>query len=188
MATRSKEIKVKKRYTYEDYLKTPDDVRYELIEGELLLTPSPGAKHQRILGNIYVKIRQYVEERNMGEVFLAPFDIVLGNENVFEPDILFVSKENSGIITEANIQGAPDLIIEILSPSTAYRDLVKKKRIYAEFGVKEYWIVDPEEKTVEVYGLENNRFRLRGSYSSDGVIASFLLKGLRIPVQEILTS
>ncbi len=145
MATRLKE---NKRYTYEDYIKMPDDVRYELIDGELLMTPSPATRHQIISGNINDIIRSFVKKNNLGTVFYAPCDVVLGNENVFEPDLLFISKENSSIITEANIKGAPDLVVEVLSPSTADRDLIKKKSIYAVFGVKEYWIVYPHENKV----------------------------------------
>ena len=182
MATPLKDLlKKKKKYTYEDYMKTPDDERYELIEGELLMTPSPNTFHQHICGKLFLYIAQYVLENNMGKVFFAPYDIVLGKENVFEPDIIFVSNENLDIITEANIKGAPDLIIEVLSPSTAYRDLVKKKRIYAKFGVKEYWIVDPEEKTVELYVLKERQFDLKKSYRADEVVESILLKGLSIP-------
>jgi len=182
MATPLKDLlKKKKKYTYEDYMKTPDDERYELIEGELLMTPSPNTFHQHICGKLFLYIAQYVLENNMGKVFFAPYDVVLGKENVFEPDIIFVSNENLDIITEANIKGAPDLIIEVLSPSTAYRDLVKKKRIYAKFGVKEYWIVDPEEKTVELYVLKERQFDLKKSYRADEVVESILLKGLSIP-------
>ena len=186
MATPLKDLlKKKKKYTYEDYMKTPDDERYELIEGELLMTPSPKTNHQRICGRLYSELQRHVSEKGIGEVFFAPYDVVLGKENVFEPDIIFVSNENSDIITEANIKGAPDLIVEVLSPSTAYRDLVKKKRIYAKFGVKEYWIVDPEEKTVELYVLKGQQFEMKKSYSANEVVESILLQGLRIPLQEI---
>ncbi|MBI5756214.1 MAG: Uma2 family endonuclease [Nitrospirae bacterium] len=182
MATRPQE---KKKYTIEDYMKTPDDERYELIEGELLMTPSPNTWHQRILGRLHLKITQYLIEKNMGEVFLSPYDVVLDNDNVFEPDIIFVSKERYGIITAANIKGAPDLVIEILSPSTAYRDLVKKKRLYAQFGVQEYWIVDPEEETVEVYTLQQHQFELNASYQEDGIVTSPRLPDLQISLRDI---
>lgn len=182
MATRLTE---KKRYTIEDYMKTPDDVRYELIEGELLMTPSPLTRHQRAVGAIYFKIREYLMNKNVGEVFLCPYDVVLDNENVFEPDVIFVSEERSSIITEANIKGAPDLVIEVLSPSTAQRDLIKKKRIYAEYGVKEYWIADPVEKALELYILNETHFDLKKSYGQDDVVESVILQGLRIPLKEV---
>lgn len=123
MATR---LKDKRKYTYEDYLQTPDNERYELIEGDLLLTPSPNTIHQWISGQLGNLIRNFVNEKRLGKVFNAPLDVVPGTENVFQPDILFISRERYAIITDKNIYGAPDLVIEILSPSSAYLDLVKK--------------------------------------------------------------
>ncbi|HBI24855.1 MAG TPA: restriction endonuclease, partial [Nitrospiraceae bacterium] len=120
----------KKKYTYEDYLKTPDDVRYELIEGELLMTPSPVPRHQRISRKIEFILEEFVTNNDLGEIFYAPCDVHLDNENVVQPDILFISKERLNIIGEKNIQAAPDLAIEILSESSAYRDLVQKKKLY----------------------------------------------------------
>src|SRR3990167_1134525 len=141
----------KKRYTYDDYLKTSDDRRYELIEGELYMTPSPITNHQRISRKIEFLLEKFVTENDLGEVFYAPYDVYLDDENVVQPDIMFISKGRSKIIGEKNLQGAPDLVVEILSESTAYRDLIQKKKLYAKFGVKEYWIVVPEEKTIDIY-------------------------------------
>ncbi len=140
----------KKKYTYEDYLKTPEDERYELIEGELLMTPAPIPKHQRISRKIEFILEKYVTENDLGEVFYAPCDVHLDDENVIQPDILFISKDRLNIIGEKNIQGAPDLVIEIISENTAYRDLVQKKRLYSRFGVKEYWIAIPREELIEM--------------------------------------
>ena len=175
----------KKKYTYEDYLKTPDDKRYELIEGELLMTPSPAPKHQKISRELESEILKFVKANNLGEVFYAPLDVHLDNENVVQPDILFISKERLNIIGEKNIQGAPDLAIEIISESTAYRDLVQKKKLYSKFGVKEYWIVVPEEKSVEIYVLKNNVFQPYKIYSKDDILKSPLLTGLKIALKEI---
>src|SRR4030065_1336158 len=168
----------KKKYTYEDYLKTPDDKRYELIEGELLITPSPVTKHQSISGKLEFALRRFVTEKGLGEVFDAPLDVYLDNENVVQPDILFISKERLNIIGEKNIQGAPDLAIEIISESTAYRDLVQKKKLYARFGVKEFWIVIPDEESIEVYILKDNTFLLYRTYSKNEILESPYLKGL----------
>ncbi len=175
----------KKRYTYEDYLKTPEDRRYELIEGELLMTPSPITKHQRILRKLTVHLSIYVEKYNLGEIFIAPYDIYLDSENVVQPDILFISKDRLNIIGEKNIQGAPDLVIEILSENTAYRDLVQKKKLYARFGVKEYWIVIPGEELVEIYTLKDNTYMLYKTYSKDDTLESSLLKELKIALKGI---
>ncbi|MBI4716147.1 MAG: Uma2 family endonuclease [Nitrospirae bacterium] len=177
----------KRKLTFEDYLKTPfdDRERYELIEGDLLLTPAPNIRHQRILGKLEFMIKTHVLEKGLGEVFFAPCDVVLDNENVFQPDILFISRERTRIITEPNIQGAPDLVIEILSPSTQYRDLGGKKRVYARSGVKEYWIVDPEEKGVDVYTLKEKGFEISGHYEDRDAVLSPLLEGLKIPLKGI---
>jgi Uma2 family endonuclease len=175
----------KKKYTYADYLKTPDDQRYELIEGDLIMTPSPVTRHQRISRKILIALDKYVTENDLGEVFDAPLDVFLDNENIVQPDILFISKERLDIIGEMNIQGAPDLVIEIISESTAYRDLVQKKKLYARFGVKEYWIVIPEESSIEVYTLKDNVFALHKSYGKDDTLQSLLLQKLKIELKKI---
>ena len=175
----------KKKYTYEDYLKTPDDKRYELIEGELLMTPSPITNHQRISGRIEFELRKFVSENDLGEVFDAPYDVYLDDENVVQPDIMFISKERSKIIGEKNLQGAPDLVVEILSESTAYRDLIQKKKLYAKFGVKEYWIVVPEEKTIDIYSLKDKSYLLYKSYGKDATLESTSLRGFRIELKGI---
>ena len=175
----------KRKFTYEDYLKTPDDQRYELIEGELIITPSPVPYHQWLSKNIEFELEKFVREKELGKVFYAPCDVYLDNENVLQPDILFISKERLNIIGEKNIQGAPDLVIEILSESTAYQDMVKKKKLYAQFGVKEYWIIDPGEKTAETYSLKNDTFILMKRFSEKDVLESILLPGLKIKLVHV---
>ncbi|HZV47841.1 MAG TPA: Uma2 family endonuclease [Thermodesulfovibrionales bacterium] len=182
MATATTE---KKKYTYADYLKTPDDERYELIEGELLMTPSPVMRHQRISRKMLIAIDNHVTDNDLGEVFDAPSDVYLDKENVVQPDILFVSKERLDIIGEKNIQGAPDLVIEIISESTAYRDLVQKKKLYVRFGVKEYWIVIPEESSVDIFTLKDNAFVLHKSYGKEDILQSPLLKKLKLELKKI---
>lgn len=175
----------KKRFTYEDYLKTPDDIRYELIEGELIMTPSPVPYHQRIVMNIGFKMEEFVKKNRIGKVFIAPCDVYLDNENVLQPDILFISNERANIIGEKNIQGAPDLVVEILSENSAYNDLIRKKKLYARFGVKEYWIVDPELKTLDIYTLKSNEFVPDRSFSENQILESSLLGGLKINLSEV---
>ena len=175
----------KKKYTYEDYLKTPKDKRYELIDGELLMTPSPIPNHQRISGKLEFVVRKFVTENNLGEVFYAPCDVYLDDENVVQPDILFISKDRLNIIGDKNIQSAPNLVIEIISENSVYRDMVQKKRLYARFGVKEYWIVIPEEKEVEVYILKGEAYQLYKTYTKVDILESPSLKGLKIGLKEI---
>ncbi len=175
----------KKKFTYQDYLKTPEDKRYELIEGELIMTPSPVPYHQWVSKNIEYAIERFVREKGLGKVFHAPCDVYLDAENVLQPDILFISKERLDIIGEKNIQGAPDLVIEILSENSAYMDMVKKKKLYAKFGVKEYWIVDPGERTVEIYFLKERAFILERSYSKDSILKSPSFVDLEVRLPEI---
>lgn len=176
----------KKKFTYQDYLNLPDEVRYELIEGDLIITPSSNIKHQRISRKIEFLLERYVTENSLGEVFDAPCDVYLDDENVFQPDIFLISKERASIIGEKNIQGAPDLVIEILSEASTYRDLVQKKKLYAKFGVKEYWIVAPEDKLIEVYVLrEPGQYELRRTYYEEYVIESEIIKGLKFPLKDI---
>ncbi len=176
---------VKKKYTYQDYLKMPEDKRYELIEGELFMTPSPKMDHQRISIRLVSRMARFVEEKGLGEVLEAPADVYLDEESVVQPDILFISKDRIGIIGEDNVKGAPDLAIEILSESTAYRDTVQKKVLYARFGVKEYWIVAPREKFIEVYALKNKEYALVKTYFYDDALESQVLKGFRVSLKEI---
>jgi len=178
-------ITEKKKYTYEDYIKTPETERYELIEGELLMTPSPVPKHQRISGKLEFNLRRFVTENNLGEVFDAPCDVYLDNENVVQPDILFISKDRLHIIGEKNIQGAPDLVIEIISENSAYRDMVQKKSLYARSGVKEYWIVIPEEELIEIYLLKENIYHLSNAYRKDQALESPNLTGFKLNIKEI---
>jgi len=175
----------KKKYTYEDYIKTPEDKRHELIEGELLMTPAPMPRRQRISRKIVFMLEKFVTENNLGEVFYAPCDVYLDDENVVQPDILFIDRDRLSIIGEKNIQGAPDIVIEIISENSAYRDLVQKKKLYAKFGVKEYWIVIPEETMVDVYNLKRAGFELHATYTRDATLKSSILKGLTIEIKEI---
>ena len=175
----------KRKFTYEDYLKTPDDERYELIGGELLMTPSPVPKHQRISRKIEFMLEKFVTENDLGEVFDAPCDVHLDDENVVQPDILFISKDRLNIIGEKNIERAPDLTIEILSESTAYRDLVQKKKLYSRFGVKEFWIVIPGEEAIEVYLLKNKTYQLYKILGEDDTLESQILKGFKMELKSI---
>lgn len=145
-------------FTYED-LKSwePDNYRHEIIEGEHFMSPSPSVYHQKIVGQLFTALLKFVEKKQLGEVFVSPIDVVFHETDVCVPDLIFISKENDAIIKAENIQGAPDLVIEILSPSTKKRDRELKYKRYAYYGVKEYWIIDPEKQIVEVYDLAANQ-------------------------------
>ncbi len=173
------------KFTYLDYKNAPKDKQYELLDGELIVVPSPRTDHQRTLRKLGVRLEAFVEERGLGEIFFAPFDVVLSNTDVVQPDILFVSNQRAGIVTEDNVQGAPDLVIEILSPSTAERDRTFKRSLYARHGVQEYWLVDPNAGRVEVLTLEERGFTLTATYDRDEELISPVLEGLRIKLNEV---
>ena len=178
------------KFTYKDYKSLPESERerYELLEGELVMVPSPTPYHQRISRNLEWHLWGFVRARQLGEVLAAPCDVVLGErgeERVVQPDIIFISKAREEIIQEEEVRGAPDLVIEVLSPATAERDRTYKRTLYARHGVKEYWLVDPETKTIEVLELGERGYERAGLYKGDEVLTSPLLPGLRVPLSEV---
>ena len=175
----------KTKLTYEDYMQTPDDIRYELLDGELILSPSARTAHQRASRDISHPLITFVEQNGLGEVFIAPYDVVLDNFNVVQPDILFVSNERSHIITDLNIQGAPDLAIEILSPSTEQRDRTQKRDLYAQHVVPEYWLADTDAESVLVLMLQDGEYRVAGISTKGQTVMSPLLEGFELSVDEI---
>lgn len=145
--------------TYDDLLQLPDDgKRYEIIDGELYVSPSPIPRHQQVLGRLHLLIATFVNEPERGVVYLAPLDVRLGTHDVVEPDLLFISTERMAIIGGTTINGAPDLLIEILSPSTRSRDETLKAELYARSGVREYWLADPVAETLVIHVLEDGRW------------------------------
>ncbi|MGQ9631385.1 MAG: Uma2 family endonuclease [bacterium] len=177
-------IKAQVKFTYEDYCQLPEDKRYELIGGEFFMVPSPTPSHQDISRNLFRSLDAYVADRDLGRVYYAPLDVVLSDEDVVQPDILFISKDREDIIGKRNIKGVPDLVVEILSPATAERDRTLKKKLYAKYGVRECWLVDPESKSVEVFRLGEAGFDLVSRYEGDA-IRSEILEGLEVPLKEI---
>lgn len=175
----------RKRYTYKDYLLTPEGGGYELLEGDLRMVPAPATVHQRVSGRLYMLFREFITKNNLGEIFYAPTDVYLDDETVLQPDILFISEARKDIVTKKNIQGAPDLVVEIISPGTAYIDRSKKKKLYARFGVGEYWLVDPEKKSIEVYGLKEGKYVLSEGHEARGVATSPVLPGLAVALDRV---
>ena len=173
------------RLTYQDYANLEGDERYELLDGELILLPSPNTAHQMASMKIGYRMFSFVEENDLGWVFDAPFDVLFTDTDVVQPDILFVSNEREHIRTPANIQGAPDLIVEILSPSSSRRDWRDKRGLYAEHGVKEYWIVDPANHIVYVMLLRDGVLEIKETYTEGDTVASTTLDGFSIGLNEI---
>jgi Uma2 family endonuclease len=177
----------KKRWTYEDYYRLDDERRYELYRGELvpMQPPSPGYSHQRESRKLLVLLDQFVEKQKLGEVLGAPLDVIFDDENTAQPDILFVAKANAGIIQERGIFGAPDLVVEILSPGSVRRDRYEKQALYAEFGVKEYWIVDRANKSLEVLTLDGGQYRIHATAGETGHVTSKVLRGLKVKLSDL---
>ncbi|MBS3976848.1 MAG: Uma2 family endonuclease [Syntrophomonadaceae bacterium] len=174
-----------KIYTYEDYQSLPEGAPYQLIGGELILTPAPSIYHQIISGKLQFKLRAFVTEQNLGLILYAPVDVYLGETETFQPDILFIAKERMGIVEPARINGAPDLVVEILSPATAYYDLRKKFKVYERYGVKEYWIVDTEDKSVQVFVHRDGKLVLDQESGAAGEVYSRLLSGFFVHLDGI---
>ena len=144
--------------TVSDYEALPETgPRYQLVEGELIMTPAPDRYHQEISGNIEFLLRKYLEDHPIGKLYDAPFDVYLTETNVFQPAILFVSNKRSAILSKRGAEDAPDLVVEILSPKTAGIDTGAKKKMYAQSGAAFLWIVDPESKQVQIYELTTVR-------------------------------
>lgn len=143
--------------TYEDLLTFPDDgLRRELLEGELLVSPSPTTRHQRVVFRLAVQLQTHLGTSGGGEVFVAPLDVLLSDRTVLEPDVFVVTDEQRAIVTEPNVKGAPALVIEVVSDPRI--DRVRKRELYATHGVPEYWVVDPEADRVEVHQLRDGRY------------------------------
>ena len=174
------------KLTYEDYRNTPEDERYELLDGELVMSEAPRIIHQRSNVKLVSRMEWFVEEGDLGEVFHAPTDVYLSDTAVVQPDLLFISNERAHIITEQNIQGAPDLVVEILSPSTANRDWTTKRDLYARHGVKELWIVDPDAKILWTMLLSDGDFGNMTVYGEGQTAASTVLEGFTVDIDEIV--
>lgn len=173
-----------RKLTYDDYAKIPPDGhRHEILEGEEFMTPAPDVEHQRVSRKLERLLDDHVTRSGLGEVFDAPIDIVLSQEDIVQPDIVFVSTSRAGIVKEKNVQGAPDLVVEITSPSTEAIDRGRKRKLYERAGVREHWIVDPQSRTVEVQEFGDPR-RVR-IYKEGQSFPSALLAGLTVSLSAL---
>jgi Uma2 family endonuclease len=179
------------KLTYDDFLLFPDDgQRHELIDGEHFVTPSPSTPHQRIVGNLHFALRRYLVEQPIGEVFLAPFDVVFSTFDIVEPDLLYISNERRReILTPLHVRGTPELVIEVGSPGTRRRDETIKRRLYERAGVAEYWIVDPDLDVVRVYRRVGDVYGRPQELSREAgdVVRSPLFPSLDLKLDEIFT-
>jgi len=178
------------RFTYEDLQNFPDDgLRHEIIDGVHYVTAAPNLRHQDILGRLHLIIGAYLEAHtDQGRVYLAPCDVVFSFHDVVEPDLVFVAPDQLDILTDKNVQGTPAMVVEILSPSTRKRDEQVKRRLYARFGVREYWVVDPELDEVKVYRrADDGRFpRVAELAAEDRArLTTPLIPGIEIPLERL---
>ncbi len=183
VATAPKKITVKEFFEME----LEDGYYYELINGMILKKQAPSPNHQNISGEINDIIRNFVKLNDLGKVFYAPIDVFFDNYNHTQPDILFIKKAKSSIITPHGIEGTPDLIIEIISPSSIKTDRKDKFNLYLSFAVSEYWIVDPNNQSIEVYVFENGKYELQFFETGSGKIQSKTLEGLIFEIAEVFS-
>ena len=178
-------IITKKKTTYADYVKIDDNNRYEVFNGELRMVPAPSTDHQFISRDLEFLVWNFVNKKGLGEVLYAPIDVVLDDDEVYQPDLVFIKRDRQGTIERDAIHGVPDLIIEIVSPSSVFYDTVEKKEIYRKYGVNEYWLVFPDEKAIEVFVLENGAYQEFCRCKKNGCVASKILEGLKIDAKDV---
>jgi len=174
------------RMTFADWLRFPDDGRlYELLGGELYLAPRPSILHQRLSRNIGIKLFLFLDQGQRGEILNAPVGVRISDDDVLEPDLLVVLAEHAYRVREQYVEAPPDLVVEILSPGTAGRDIGTKRRLYESAAVPEYWIVDPEGRAVEVLVLEDGRYRRFGLFRRKDTLRSQVLEGFELALDEV---
>lgn len=177
----------RRKLSYEDYLLFPEDGnRHEILDGEHFVTAAPFPRHQSVVVELTSWIAPFVRQHRLGRLYVAPVDVVLSRHDVVQPDLLYIANERLSILTEKNVEGAPDLVVEVLSPATRKRDEGIKLEIYERFGIGEYWLVDPERKTVRIYRRTGESLRREGELAAAGDrLGTPLLPGLEIPLAEV---
>jgi Uma2 family endonuclease len=169
-------VEKKKKYTVEDYMQLEEGAPFQLINYDLVMSPSPLLIHQLILGEFYDALKGFIKEHgNQGLVVLPPMDVHFDGGNIYQPDLIYISKERIAEIAKDRIEGAPDLVVEILSPSNAYYDLIQKKEIYEKYGVKEYIIFDPIAKNAHLYALKDGVYYVHQKAQKDELLHSLVL-------------
>jgi len=174
-----------KRWTYDEYSKLDEDHRYEVINAALLMAPAPDTWHQDWCRNLFRVLDAHVLKHKLGKLFFAPVDVILDSENIVQPDVIFIATNHLNIIQRRGIFGIPDLVVEIVSPGTARRDRHDKREIYARFGVKEYWIGDPANCTMEVFVLAQHGYELHSIAEQEGKLTSMILPGLEVDLAQV---
>ena len=177
------------KFTYEDYRTAPADKRYELLGGDLLMVPAPNLRHQEVQFRLSQELGRFILDHELGKLFYAPCDVVLSDTDVVQPDLLFVSRGREHLLSGGeNVRGAPDLVVEILSPATADRDRGYKRELYGKHGVTEYWLVDPIAETVSLHRQHGGVLAVIHTFGREQTLRSPLLAGLELHLNDIFSS
>lgn len=172
--------------TYDDYRLLPNDRnRYEIFDGDLSVTPAPRTKHQRTSSRLHVILANHIRAQQLGEIFAAPTDVIFTPTTVVQPDLIFIGDDRHHIVTERAIEGTPTLLIEILSPATHQTDRLTKAQLYARYQVPHYWLVDPDQQTLEAYELARDHYNLVASAQNADVFIPSLFPGLSIQLGDL---
>jgi Uma2 family endonuclease len=174
------------KLTYEDYVELPDDGRrYEILDGELEVSPAPAPLHQRVSQSLSLALGNHVRERRLGRIYCAPIDVILAPTTVVQPDLIFVSTARESMVTRRAVEGPPELAVEILSPWSVRRDRVAKAALYARFGIGHYWLLDPEERVLEAYEAAGEEYRLVATHGVTGTMRTSLFPELEIDLSAL---
>ncbi len=185
------EVAVAKKLTYAEFREMDfsdnDGAYYELLNGEIVARNSPTWQHQAIVANLIYLIKSFIMPNNLGKVFGSPLDVILDDQNAPQPDVLFIRRDRLFILDNRDnvVHGAPDLVIEVISPTSIRRDRSQKMKIYEQFGVREYWLVDPKNQSVEVYQMQANRYEMTSVAAETGQIESSVLEGIDLDVNRV---
>jgi Uma2 family endonuclease len=174
------------KLTYEDYVELPDDGRrYEILDGELEVSPAPAPLHQQVSASLSFILGLHVRAQKLGRIYCAPIDVILAPTTVVQPDIIFVGAARESIVTRRAVEGPPELVVEILSPWSVRRDRVAKAALHARFGIGHYWLLDPEERVLEAYERAGEEYRLVATHGATGTMRTPLFPELEIDLSAL---
>ncbi len=189
MATHADPRSPASKLTYEDYVTLPNDGRrYEILDGVLAVSPSPRTLHQRVARRLLVALENWLQLHPIGEIFIAPCDVILDRTTIVVPDLVFVARARAAIVTEKAIEGTPDLIVEILSKATERHDRGAKRKLYAQYGVERYWIVDADARSLEIHALRNGAYERIGAHHGNDRVVCDIPAGFELRLDEIWPS
>ena len=174
------------KLTYEDYVDLPDDGRrYEILDGDLEVSPAPAPKHQAVSGNLFSILHGHVQERGLGSVYYAPIDVLLADTSIVQPDLVFIDAARASIVSRRGIEGPPDLAIEILSSWSVRRDRIAKAALYARYGIRHYWVLDPDARTLEIYEADGAQYRSVERYEGHATVRTAVFPDLEIDLGRV---